>query len=48
MKPAAEDLNFVFNCGVPFYLSKGGQPEGDLTPRLMSTIRSLDGAMGIP
>ncbi|MBN3761393.1 IclR family transcriptional regulator [Burkholderia sp. Ac-20365] len=47
MKPAPDGEILVFNCGVPSYLLKDGQLEGDVGPRLVSMVRSVEGAMGI-
>jgi DNA-binding IclR family transcriptional regulator len=47
MKPAADGEILVFNCGVPSYLLKEGQLEGDIGPRLVSMVRTLEGAMGV-
>ena len=47
MKPAADGEILVFNCGVPSYLLKEGQLEGDIGPRLVSMVRALEGSMGI-
>ncbi|SAL33217.1 IclR family transcriptional regulator [Caballeronia cordobensis] len=47
MKPSADGEILVFNCGVPSYLLKEGQLEGDIGPRLVSMVRALEGAMGI-
>lgn len=47
MKAGADGEILVFNCGVPSYLVKEGQMEGDVGPRLVSLVRSVEGAMGI-
>jgi DNA-binding IclR family transcriptional regulator len=47
MRPAADGEILVFNCGVPSYLLKDGQLERDVGPRLLSMVRSVEGAMGI-
>jgi DNA-binding IclR family transcriptional regulator len=47
MKPAADGEVLVFNCGVPSYLLKDGQLEGDIGPRLVAMVRTLEGAMGV-
>lgn len=47
MKPGPDGEILVFNCGVPSYLAKDGQMEGDVGPRLLSLVRSVEGAMGI-
>lgn len=47
MKPAPDGEILVFNCGVPSYLLKDGQLESDVGPRLVSMVRSVEGAMGI-
>ncbi|WP_206002673.1 IclR family transcriptional regulator [Paraburkholderia polaris] len=47
MKPSADGEILVFNCGVPSYLLKENQLEGDIGPRLVSMVRSVEGAMGI-
>ncbi|MFT4069767.1 IclR family transcriptional regulator [Paraburkholderia sp.] len=47
MKPAADGEILVFNCGVPSYLLKEGQLESDVGPRLVSMVRSVEGAMGM-
>ena len=47
MKPTPDGEILVFNCGVPSYLVKDGQMEEDVGPRLLSLVRSVEGAMGI-
>jgi len=47
MRPSADGEILVFNCGVPSYLLKDGQLERDVGPRLLSMVRSIEGAMGI-
>jgi len=47
MKPAADGEILVFNCGVPSYLLREGQLEGEIGPRLLAMVRALEGAMGI-
>ena len=47
MKPSADGEILVFNCGVPSYLLKDNQLEVDIGPRLVSMVRSIEGAMGI-
>ncbi|WP_321797643.1 IclR family transcriptional regulator [Caballeronia sp. J97] len=47
MKPAADGEILVFNCGVPSYLLRDGQLEGEIGPRLVAMVRALEGAMGV-
>jgi len=47
MRPMADGEILVFNCGVPTYLLTDGQLQNDVGPRLVSMVRSIEGAMGI-
>ncbi|MFL9897899.1 IclR family transcriptional regulator C-terminal domain-containing protein [Paraburkholderia fungorum] len=47
IKPSPDGEIFVFNCGMPSYLLKEGQLEGNVRLRLVSMVRGVEGAMGM-
>ncbi|MDE1167716.1 MAG: IclR family transcriptional regulator [Pseudomonas sp.] len=47
MRAMADGEILVFNCGVPAFMLSEGQLMNDIGPRLVSMVRSIEGAMGI-
>jgi DNA-binding IclR family transcriptional regulator len=46
MRPMADGTVLVFNCGVSSYLLSDGQLTGDIGPRLVSMVRSVEAMLG--
>jgi DNA-binding IclR family transcriptional regulator len=46
MRPMADGTFLVFNCGVSAYLLSDGQLTGDIGPRLVSMVRSIEAMLG--
>jgi DNA-binding IclR family transcriptional regulator len=47
MRAMADGTILVFNCGVPAFLLSNGQLTGDIGPRLVSMVRSVEAILGM-
>jgi len=48
MRSMADGTILVFNCGVSAFLLSEGQLTGDIGPRLVSMVRSVEAMLGMP
>jgi len=47
MRRTVDGEVIAFNCGVPAFLLKKGQLEGDIGPRLVAMVRNIEAAVGM-